>query len=383
MRRGRGTAAHRRRHRRRRSRRLRGSAWQTRASTAWTNALRSKFSSHQVSPVSCLFPCAGFDAPGSALRALEIDYTLAGAWEIARAPSRLLRSQYACQMDKLHLEGDGDVLDTRPEDVPAAEVLVAGPPCPPWSRMGKRKGWSDTRAKVFLHVLRWITSLSRRGLRCFVLENVNGIRDESHGRCPADLILRRLKHGLPTSWEVEVLVVNSQCTAQSRGRTYIVGSRRPVPGMARDLCESPRVTIEAILLACCGTKGELPSTQREKLARYLAKLRPQLHCSAYRGKFAVFEVDRDPRKKRCPLRLDGLTPCMRAGAGKLWVVSLGFPRPKICRAIHPAERCLLQGLSPNDIPREGLSEQDVVVGCGNAMTVPVIGTILNAILLVA
>ena len=33
--------------------------------------------------------------------------------------------------------------------LPAVDVLIAGPPCPPWSVGGQRKGEKDPRAEVF------------------------------------------------------------------------------------------------------------------------------------------------------------------------------------------------------------------------------------------
>ena len=65
----------------------------------------------------------------------------------------------------------------------SCDGLVSGPPCPPFSTIGKRLLQADARAHVFWCVCRWIEELSKHQLTWFVLENVPGIlkrkRDES------------------------------------------------------------------------------------------------------------------------------------------------------------------------------------------------------------
>ena len=100
-------------------------------------------------PVLSLLPCAGFDSPGRALRAMGVKYTLAGLWETARAPSQVLRAMYAGHGDTsaLHLGEDGDFTRFAMRDLPDADALVTGPPCPPFSCIGLRGGWEDPRGK--------------------------------------------------------------------------------------------------------------------------------------------------------------------------------------------------------------------------------------------
>ncbi len=50
------------------------------------------------------------------------------------------------------------------------DVEVAGPPCPPWSRMGKRLGTEDPR--FLLHQV-WVMTLRRRRPRIAIFENVD------------------------------------------------------------------------------------------------------------------------------------------------------------------------------------------------------------------
>ena len=55
------------------------------------------------------------------------------------------------------------------------DLLVAGPPCPPWSGQGSHKSVDDDRAKVFLRIIEWAIYLAHcGGLLCVVIENVPG-----------------------------------------------------------------------------------------------------------------------------------------------------------------------------------------------------------------
>eukprot|EP00959_Pyramimonas_sp_CCMP1952_P331051 6932589-Pyramimonas_sp.AAC.1 len=51
-----------------------------------------------------------------------------------------------------------------------------GPPCPPWSANGGRKGFADSRSHVHDRLVEWIVHLALRGqLLFFALENAAGI----------------------------------------------------------------------------------------------------------------------------------------------------------------------------------------------------------------
>jgi hypothetical protein len=63
-------------------------------------------------------------------------------------------------------------------------------------------------------------------------------------------------------------------------------------------------------------------------------------------------------------------------------VSLGERKPSVSRFLHVAELCLLQGISPRSLP-QGTRVSTVRRAAANAMTVPVVGTALNAALLAA
>ena len=79
----------------------------------------------------------------------------------------------------------GDLTRIKLKDAPVAELLMAGPPCPPWAGMGQRKGSNDARAKVFERVLQWVVHMIRAGrLKACCIENVIGILHAQKGNAP-------------------------------------------------------------------------------------------------------------------------------------------------------------------------------------------------------
>eukprot|EP00959_Pyramimonas_sp_CCMP1952_P290468 6075345-Pyramimonas_sp.AAC.1 len=66
------------------------------------------------------------------------------------------------------------------------DLLVTGPPCPPWAGTGAHSGFADDRSFVFVRIVQWIIILIRcGGLWGCVLENVTGLAQERAGRVSA------------------------------------------------------------------------------------------------------------------------------------------------------------------------------------------------------
>jgi hypothetical protein len=197
-----------------------GLPWQAQATTSWVRQLPRRFPS-RGHVLRLLLPCAGFDAPGIALEALGVPFTVVGAYDTEIGPGRVLRARYG--EGAVHIGKAGDICSV---DVPPdADGLVSGPPCPPWSCAGSRNGWSDVRARPLRQVVRWIDHLANHGsLKFFVLENVQGMAEKGDGtNSPLTALLADLRKILPDSWRVQVLHLSSECLAQKRPRIYVVG----------------------------------------------------------------------------------------------------------------------------------------------------------------
>ena len=82
---------------------------------------------------------------------------------------RDLEARYAGNLDarlemdeqrKPRLGACGDLLKQDLQDLERpVDLLVAGPPCPPWAGRGKKEGTADPRAWVYVQVLRFVVAL--------------------------------------------------------------------------------------------------------------------------------------------------------------------------------------------------------------------------------
>ena len=362
--------------------------WKTEACHAWVDKLRPRFRG-RGRRLRLLLPCAGFDAPGQALDAMQISYSVTGAWDICPAAAKVLCARYT---DKkiLHLGRDaGDVLRPHLSSLPDADGLIAGPPCPPFSCMGSGGGWDDKRSEAFLRILDWIGELANREvnpLRFFILENVMGIlhQGSKKGEAPVKHIVRKLKACLQQqSWHLSVLRTSSECTGQSRPRVYIVGhcmahGQNTVDDYMQTL---PSKTLSQVLakLPDSDPKKHLTPKQRNHLKIQLERAK-RIHSKRGKEMTMSWDADRDPDKQRSKINCKDIASCLRHKAPKRWVVRMKSGQTTMSRLLHLAEICLLQGMSPREMPCT-LSRMQIARGVGNAMSVPVVGSILNAVLL--
>ncbi len=133
--------------------------------------------------------------------------------------------KYACQIYRKNFgEGElyeGDIRTVRSENIPKADMLVAGFPCQAFSIAGKRKGFEDTRGTLFYEIAR-IARANR--YKTLLLENVYGLLSHEGGDTFAT-ILRVLDE---VGYDVEWQVLNSKNfgVPQNRERVFIIGHLR-------------------------------------------------------------------------------------------------------------------------------------------------------------
>jgi len=125
--------------------------------------------------VGCLF-----SAIGGFCRAFEqVGATVAWANEQDRFATKtfgLNHPNIRCiEKDIKGLSVAGDHLD-------AVDVLTAGFPCQPFSVAGDKRGFSDRRGLLFLHIIRIIREFGKRKPRILLLENVKNLRSHDQGR---------------------------------------------------------------------------------------------------------------------------------------------------------------------------------------------------------
>ena len=117
----------------------------------------------------------------------------------------------------------GDITKIDAAEIPAHDILLAGFPCQPFSILGGKQGFEDTRGTLFFDIAR---ILKQKQPNAFLLENVKQLRTHDKGRTfaiiqehlsqlgytPYHQVLNALDFGLP----------------QKRERIFIVGFREPI-----------------------------------------------------------------------------------------------------------------------------------------------------------
>ena len=350
-------------------------------STSWQTALRECSRSLRPGLLRVLLPCAGWDAPCQALQHMKIPFVVAGAWEIDENCGMILKKVHGIKPheklpSQFHLGRAGDVTKVKVRSLPDADLLVAGPPCPPFSSIGKGGLFSDPRSDVFMAILRWIRHLAGKSLRCFVLENVMGMlrRSKDGGQSPADRVMQKLRSTLG-DWHIECRRMDSACTGQHRNRIYIVGVRCTIPASSV-LLPAPRLpqqTLADIVYRNVPNTplSELSAGQRSNLKKYMLALAGE--AKGMKGRIVALEIDRNPDKKwGARVARNGLCMCLRSGHDRIFLLSLGEASPRVRRLLTPAEGALLQGMRPDIFPKAFL-RRHAFRGLGNAMTVPVVG----------
>ena len=130
-------------------------------------------------PVRIMTPCAGTEAPCRALDEMGIEHVSAGAYDKDEKNTREILEHYHGTEGAQNLHAGkyvGNVDEVSVASLRDADLLVAGPPCPPWSSIGQGHSFDDTRSNTFLAVLRWVGELAKRGcLWAAILENVVGL----------------------------------------------------------------------------------------------------------------------------------------------------------------------------------------------------------------
>lgn len=291
----------------------------------------------------------------------------------------------------VHLGNDGDIMNRAAAEFPDAEIVIAGPPCPPFSMLGKRGSFGDPRAAVFWKCIDVLTSLCERGdLMVFVLENVAGITKRPAGaeEAPVKTIIRELNKAMP-QMQVEMLLVNTTSFGlpHSRPRVYIVGRRASVfcRGQPPSLTPfSERVALGQLLdLSGAGGARAYTQLQQSNISDFKDAYSELMNDPNKRGQFAVVDISRTPTARtawstRTQLHPD-IVECLTASGPSFHVFALGEGRHaqlSVDRPLYQHERGRLQGF-PERVCRASVSEAVAKRMFGNAMSVPVLGAVLG------
>lgn len=111
----------------------------------------------------------------------------------------------------------GDITKIPPEEIPDHDVLLAGFPCQPFSIIGDRKGFTDTRGTLFFNIEE---ILRAKRPAAALLENVKQFKTHDGGRTFATVVSRL--NGLGYFVHTAILNALNYGACQKRERTFVV-----------------------------------------------------------------------------------------------------------------------------------------------------------------
>jgi site-specific DNA-cytosine methylase len=163
-------------------------------------------------------------------------------------------------------------------DLPV-DVLVCGPPCPPWAGQGNHKAMRDSRAQVFVTIILWIVYMAHcGGLLVAIVENVKGVLHSYNGLEPAmDKFIRVLTKHVPFfHWCTDTLEAIDYLCPQTRVRTFLRGIRKTISpaGVPKPLSPFGRRPLKTALGNFnCTPRSSFPLQQQANIKVYEKKIK--------------------------------------------------------------------------------------------------------------
>jgi site-specific DNA-cytosine methylase len=337
-------------------------------------------------------PCIGLDGIGAGLKEVGWDgIEVVHAFDVDTELIPALQALHGRRLvEGWNLGSTGDLLRVDLEAWQDVDLIISGPPCPPWSSIGQQKSRGDCRARVFERVTEAIKEQARRGvLLGFVIEMVVGISHCRQGVSYHEEWMCDLQNSLAEFYVCAWTMQSADYLPQYRERLYTVGLRRDVLGTG--LLLPPRLPSSAQLVRASLNDilhqglpqnceecihGQQQANLMEVKRRILA-YRPQGAEACY-----CFSIDRDPNMSAFAQgrRSDGNVCTLRTNNECIWVLMVNSEGSVVLsRCLHPVERLSLQGFRPE--LAEVLSKRALLRFTGNACTAPVITSVLRQLVL--
>ena len=301
-------------------------------------------------------------------------------------------------VERFDIGPKGNLLQVDVENMEDVDVIIAGPPCPPFSSIGSRGGLNDERAKVFGVVHNMLKDQYRRkALKAFIVEMVAGMShervvDSSTG--PRDEKenlyqnwLQQLKEDLPGFRTFSWLMQTADYLPQHRPRLYtvgisvdVLGDRVMIPPTLPRTAMHMRATLSSALNTGLPALCEQNLTGQQRVNLMTMKRRLLAHRPRGRSMCCCISVDRDPGMVFGEYyRQDGCVCTLRTQNEMLWILMVDCAGVvTLSRCLHPVERLGLQGFSPE--LAKGLSKRALLRFTGNACSAPVITSVFRQLL---
>lgn len=117
----------------------------------------------------------------------------------------------------------GDIQKVNATDIPDHDVLFAGFPCQPFSIIGNKKGFEDTRGTLFFEIAR---ILKEKRPKAFILENVKQLVTHHNGRTFSKILETLTEIGY--SYKYFILNALDFGLPQKRERVIILGFHKNI-----------------------------------------------------------------------------------------------------------------------------------------------------------
>jgi DNA (cytosine-5)-methyltransferase 1 len=168
----------------------------------------------------------------------------------------------------------GDITKIDPQSIPDHDILLAGFPCQPFSIIGNRNGFADTRGTLFFNVEE---ILRAKRPPAMLLENVKQFKTHDQGRTYRTVIERL--SGLGYYTHTAILNALFYGVPQKRERTFIVGFSADVPfKFPHPLADAPSL---ADVLEADGDVDQKLTASMTIQAKRLERLRVQGQAPFY------------------------------------------------------------------------------------------------------
>jgi len=243
----------------------------------------------------------------------------------------------------------GDIHEVQNEDIPEHDILLAGFPCQPFSIIGHRKGFDDTRGTLFFEIARIIKA---KNPRAFVLENVKQLATHRE----QDTLNRILEVLRELGYRVEHKILNALDFGlpHKRERIFIVGVRGDSFPFEWPAGGVPRKTLAELL------ESDVP--EEYYASQYIQRQRKQKHKSKITP--AIWHENKGGNISSHPFSCT-----LRAGASYNYLLVDGI------RRLTEREMLRLQGF-PEDY-KIVCNYSQTRKQAGNSVAVPVVRAVLS------
>ncbi len=250
----------------------------------------------------------------------------------------------------------GDITEIAAESIPDHDILTAGFPCQPFSIIGEKLGFADTRGTLFFDIER---ILRHKRPHSFLLENVKQLATHDKRRTLAVILKKLDALGYYTHWAI----LNAQDFGlpQKRERIFIVGFQENYDFAFPVQSTEKAVTLQDIL------EADDAIDERWLASDYIREKRQQ----AVRQK-RVFYPSIWHENKGGNVSVLPFSCALRSGASFSYLLVNGE------RRLTPREQLRLQGF-PEWFQING-TESQIRKQTGNSVAVPVVKAIAERML---